>query len=68
MLSSDFLTIGALASPAAIIIAVAFLLYVIVPRPIVITNRLPLTSIPPRSVAAAACVSKFVAINLVVEL
>ena len=57
-----------LASPAAIIIPVASGLYVIVPSPIVITSLFLLISIPPKSVAAAACVSKFVPVSLVVEL
>ena len=52
--SKDFLIIRAFASPAAIIIAVTSLLYVIVPKPIVITSLFLLISIPPRSVAAAA--------------
>ena len=60
--------IGDLASPAAMIIPVASGLYVIVPRPIVITNLFLLISIPPRSVAAAAWVSKLVLVSLVVEL
>ena len=47
----------ALASPAAIIRAQTSGLYVIVPNPIVITSRFRETSIPPKSPAAAACVS-----------
>ena len=41
---------------------------VMVCNPIVITRRFLEISMPPKSVAAAACVSKLVAINRVVEL
>ena len=66
--SSDFFIIFAFASPAAIMIPVVSGLWVIVPNPIVMTSLFLLISIPPRSVAAAACVSKFVVVSLVVEL
>ncbi len=47
----------ALAWPAATTIAVQSGLRVIVRSPIVMTRQLRATSMPPRSVAAAACVS-----------
>ena len=64
----DFFTIFALDLPAANIIAITLGFFVIVERPIVITNRLREISIPPRSDADVACVSKLVSKILVVEL
>ena len=58
----------AFASPAAVMIATASSLKVMDANPIVITRRFLLISIPPKSVAAAACVSKFVSMSRVVEL